>query len=154
MSTDAPHARRQRRSAYVPHAVMFQLQHVLEVLELEAIVLADDLGLPVAKAGNEDLAELLADSAMWTDRHGPMIDTATREELQRRYPRFRDYEVASRVIDLPGPSSFFRLTAIGRSCVRYTGLEHAERGIRRILDEAARLVDADSGAPILAAEPA
>lgn len=152
MSKDAPNERRQRRSAYVPHAVRFQLQHILEVLDLEAIVLADDLGFPIARAGNAELAELLAGAAMWTDRHGPTVDDTTEDELRRRFPRFRDYEIASRVIDLPGPSSFFRLTAIGHSCARHTGLEHAERGIRRILDQAARTAAAERAFPIVLAE--
>jgi hypothetical protein len=124
--------RRIRRSSDRGEALSLQIAHVMEILGFDAIVLADDLGFPVVQAGDPRLADLLAQSAMWTDRYGPPVDTFVYGQVKERYPCYELRDVVSEVLDLPGMPSFCRLTAVGHSAARCVGVRHAADGIRRI----------------------
>jgi len=124
--------RRLRRSTDRDEALGLQIAHVMDILGYDAIVLADDLGFPVAQAGDPELADLLAQSAMWTDRHGPAVDGFVYNQVKQRYPDYEQHDVVSAVLDLPGMPSFCRVTAAGHSTVRSVGVQHAVDGIRRI----------------------
>lgn len=124
--------RRRHRSRDTGEALGLQIAHVMEILGFDAIVLADDLGFPVVQAGDPQLADLLAQSAMWTDRHGPPLDTFVFGQVRQRYPDYEAHDVVSEVLDLPGMPSFCRLTAAGHSSASCVGVQHAADGIRRI----------------------
>lgn len=133
-TTPAParHDRRNHRSAYVPHALRLQLEHVARVLELRAIALTDDLGLPLAVAGDAALSQLLADAVLWSrdDRDEP-FDPHALELIQAHDPRLSDLDVAS--MPLQVGEQELHLVAVGTSRARYIGLEHAAQGIQRIM---------------------
>jgi|GEM_PF-4081930 len=69
--------RRRNRSSLHREAVGHQLNHVAETLQLDAIVLADDLGRPLAHAGDPQLASMLAELALWSAPAADELDEAT-----------------------------------------------------------------------------
>jgi hypothetical protein len=108
--------------------VRYQLLQVAEGLSLDAIVLADDLGRVLAQAGNPQLSNLLADSAMWSTQG---MDEFTVEQVQDRYPDIARDDLVSEIVKVPGADGT-RLIAAGKSFALRVGVEHAISGIRRI----------------------
>ncbi len=51
---------RKRRSEETVQAITYQLEHVLEHYDIQLLVLADDLGLTIAFAGDENAARAFA----------------------------------------------------------------------------------------------
>lgn len=61
MSEEDPKERRRRRSEETQQALTYQLEHLVETFdELYLMLLADDQGVIVARAGDRELAQLLA----------------------------------------------------------------------------------------------
>lgn len=124
--------RRGTRSTDRARAMQLQLDYVRDALELDAMVLADDLGLPVAASGDQELAGLLAEAALWTGPDDETLDPMTLEQIRSHHPGVKDNEVAWQFVDVPGLDGLCRLVATGRSAVRLVGIQHASNGIRRI----------------------
>jgi len=109
-----------------------QLDYVREALSLDALVLADDLGTPIASSGDTELASLLAVASMWTSPEDESMDPITLDLIRSTYPAVRDNEVAWQFIKLLGQEGLCRIVATGRSAVRMVGIEHASVGLQRI----------------------
>jgi len=127
--------RSQTRSQIAPEAMKRQLERVVAVLDLDAIVLADELGFPIVKAGDPELAGVLASAAMWSShrrRAGCNIDPLVFEQLQEIAPHLTEQDVVSCPLALPGLASATRLLAIGTSPARMVGLLYAASGLDRI----------------------
>ena len=124
--------RRKRRSVNAKEAIAHQLDYVVKALELDAMVLADELGFPIAWAGDPDLAALLADAAMWTGPQERTLDAMTLEHIQTRFPHVQTHEIFFKSVRVPGQQDECKLIATGRSAVRGVGVEHASDGIKRI----------------------
>ena len=138
MNTKLSPARRQQRS-HLPHVAMsLQLRHVADRLNLDAIVLADDLGLPLASSGDLQLTELLAEASMWTSSDSTGVDWYTSAWLEAMALDEHNVTIASRLI--PHQNSFWRVTAVGPISVTCDGLEHAVKGIKRIAAFSSELV--------------
>ena len=63
MSDESPDNLRRRRSQETQQAITYQLEHVLDEFDLELLLLADDHGLIIAYAGDQEAAELFASYA-------------------------------------------------------------------------------------------
>ena len=140
--------RRQRRSESADEAIEYQLLHLAEALKLNAIVLADDLGYPIAYAGDSRLADLLGQSSMWTapsaqdqvvdeplwfwPKDEPAIDPMVLDQIKARYPEAREWEVATGDVELPGVEYQCRVVAIGKQTDNGKVIGQAARGIQRI----------------------
>ena len=127
--------RRNHRGTTPAEAVSLQLRHVAEVLELDAIVLADEMGSRVAHAGDATAARMLADGAMFSAYGKDSIDEITLESLKERYPGVRSYHVVSHRLQISGQNESFMVFALGRSAGRAVGLQHAVQGITRICEK-------------------
>jgi len=138
MSTKLSTERRQQRS-HLPHVAMsLQLSHVAARLNLDAIVLADDLGLPLASTGDPELTELLAEASMWTSSDSTGVDWYTSAWLEAMALDQHNVTITSRLI--PHQESYWRVTAVGPFAVTSDGLEHAVKGIKRIAALSSELV--------------
>ena len=124
--------RRFRRSDNRFEAMQMQLDYIREALSLDAVVLADDLGTPIASSGNSDLASLLAVASMWTSPDDDRLDPITLELIRSTFPAVQDNEVAWQFMELSGQAGVCRLVATGRSQVRMVGVQHATDGLQRI----------------------
>jgi hypothetical protein len=124
--------RRAARSEDRGVAMQMQLDYVRDALELDAMVLADDLGMPVVASGDRQLAERLAEAALWTGPDDEALDPMTLEQIRSDYPWVRDNAVAWQFVDVPGVSGLCRLVATGSSTVRFVGIQHASAGLQRI----------------------
>ena len=127
--------RRRNRSLLHREAVGHQLSHVAETLSLDAIVLADDLGRPLAHAGDAELSGLLAESAMWTMPDDDSLDEATMARIRVLYPDLENRHFVTRPIALNGEFGT-RVIAAGKSFARRIGVDQAALGIERICDDA------------------
>ena len=125
-----PTERRRIRSDDPDIAVELQLSHVADVLNLDALVLADDMGQPVSGVGDSELGELLAAMVMWTGFSSD-VDPFTVEQIQEQDPSFEPVHIQSVTVDI-GNQERLQLVALGRSIVTSIGLAHAAEGIRRI----------------------
>ena len=124
--------RRAERSEDRDHAMQLQLDYVRETLDLDAMVLADDLGLPVISSGDAGLAALLAEAALWAGPNDETLDPMTLDEIRRAYPDVRDNAVAWQFVSVPGLDGLCRVVASGSSTVRFVGIQHASAGLQRI----------------------
>jgi hypothetical protein len=123
--------RRGHRSEDRREAMRMQLDYVCEALSLDAIVLADDLGTPIAASGDSELASLLAVASMWTSPDDASLDPVTLELIRSTFP-VRDHEVAFQFVKLPGQDGLCRIVATGKSQVRMVGVQHVTHGLHRI----------------------
>jgi hypothetical protein len=126
-----PLDRRRIRSDEPDIAVDMQLSHIAHVLNLDALVLADDMGQAVSQIGDTEIGELLAAMVMWSSVTGE-VDELTIEALQERDPTIKRTHVTRVSVDIPGEANRLELVALGRSIVTSIGLAHAAEGIRRI----------------------
>ncbi len=124
-------------------AVGYQLLHLVEQLSLRAIVIADDVGIALAHAGDRDLSGMLADSAMWSEFASTSIDDMTLVQIQQRYPDIELEHVASGSLGTEGTT----VLAVGTHTT-------SRAAIRRALDGIARIcaTTTDSGPVFLAPE--
>lgn len=127
--------RRRNRSSLHREAVGHQLNHVAETLQLDAIVLADDLGRPLAHAGDPQLASMLAELALWSAPAADELDEATLTRIRALYPDLENRHVVAKRIALTGARGT-RVIAAGRSFARGIGVDQAVNGIRRICEDA------------------
>lgn len=128
---DAP-CRRRQRSSHQREAIAHQLTHVAQTLALDAIVLADDLGRPLAHAGNAELSALLAEMALWADPgDAAALDEGTMLRVRAAYPELEKHHIVADSVEVPGAAGT-RVIAAGRSFARRIGVEHAIGGIERI----------------------
>lgn len=114
--------RRIRRSRERPKALRYLLQHARDRGGLEALVLSDREGLPLAQAGAAELCEELGAVAPLVGRTlfgFPMP------------PQLRGAEVAVRPLRVHGQDLY--LACAGGSVARDALLDHAIAGVRRIL---------------------
>ena len=125
---DAESCRRRRRAQTAPMAVGYQLMHLVEQNALRAIVIADDVGMPLAHAGDAELSVLLAESAMWSGFATAAIDEMTLERIQQRYPEIDVGDVASQALGRAG----VQVLAIGAEGTAVDAVRHAREGIARI----------------------
>ena len=123
--------RRRIRSEDRDIAVEMQLSHVVDVLNLDALVLANDMGRALSRLGDSEVGELLAAMVMWTGFSSD-VDEFTVEAIQERDPTVEKRHIRSVTIDLPERDGQLQLVALGRSIVTSIGLAHAAAGIRRI----------------------
>jgi len=137
MQSEATPARCRRRNRSSLHrlAVAHQLAHVAETLSLDAIVLADDLGRPLAHAGNPELSSLLAEMAMWSMPSEDELDESTLRRVRALYPDLESRHFVARRIYLNGAIGT-RIIAAGKSLARQVGVDQAVRGVERICDDA------------------
>jgi hypothetical protein len=120
--------RRRHRGKSPQEAVECQLHRVAEGLSLDAIVLADDLGRILVRAGNPVLAGLLAGSAMWS---ATGIDALTVDQVRHRYPQIDVDDMVSEPVFVPGADGA-RLIAAGKTIGLHAAVDHAITGIMRI----------------------
>lgn len=114
--------RRQRRSRETQQALRYQLEHSRDRGALQAIVVADALGISLATAGDRALAEELAAIA-------PVL---VRAPLGLSLPSLlRGHEVAVRPIEVDGQELF--VATVGGGMARDALLTVAVRGVTRIL---------------------
>lgn len=136
-------SRRHRRAHTAPMAIGYQLLHLVEQFSLRAIVIADDVGVALAHAGDHDLSAMLAHSAMWTGFASTSVDDMTLARIQERYPDVELEHVASGSL------------GAGATTVLAVGTHATSRAaIRRALDAIARICAAtvDTGPAFLAPE--
>lgn len=126
-----PTDRRRIRSEDCDIAVEMQLCHVADILDLDALVLADDMGRPISSVGNSELGELLAAMVMWTGFSGD-VDEFTVDAIREHDPTIEESHIRSLTVEIPGDAEKLQLVALGRSIVTSIGLAHAAAGIRRI----------------------
>lgn len=126
----ASRERRRIRSDDPDIAVELQLSHVADVLNLDALVLADDMGQPISGVGDSELGELLAAMVMWTG-FSSEVDPFTVEQIQEHDPTIEPDHIQVVTVDI-GEQQRLQLVALGRSIVTSIGLAHAADGIRRI----------------------
>jgi len=119
-------SRRNRRAHTAPMAVGYQLLHLVNELSLRAIVIADDVGVPLAHAGDRDLSAMLADSAMWSGFASTSVDDMTLARIQQRYPDIELEHVAS------GTLGGTTVLAVGTHATSRTAIGRALEGIARI----------------------
>ncbi len=124
--------RRKIRSTHRDLAVEMQIAHVADVLGLDALVLANEFGQPLAGVGSPDVTEVLASLGMWAEFNDGDIDELTFELLSHRSPDFREEHVTTQEIKLPMGGETLHLIALGRSICASIGLAHAAQGITRI----------------------
>ena len=129
-SSTAVKERRRRRAKTPTEAMTFQLRHVADILSLDAIVLADDLGMPIASAGDPAITRMLADSAMWSAFSEDAVDEVSLETLRESRPDVEREHLSCRTVSIE--SQKFSLLACGRSTGRHIGMEHAATGVERI----------------------
>lgn len=127
--------RRRNRSSLHREAVAHQLSHVAATLGLDAIVLADDLGRPLAHAGDPQLASLMAELALWSEPGADALDESTLARIGALYPDLEHRHVVARRIALTGACGA-RVIAAGKSFARGIGVDQAVSGIRRICEDA------------------
>ncbi|MEM9071076.1 MAG: hypothetical protein AAGE52_21375 [Myxococcota bacterium] len=114
--------RRQRRSSEPNTALRYQLEHVRAHGRFEALVLADDAGLVLARAGERGICDEL----------GAIAPLMSRSPLGMRLPPLlRGGEVAVRPIELNGQDLY--IACIGGNVARDAHLNASERGVQRIL---------------------
>jgi hypothetical protein len=127
--------RRRRRAADAEAAVLLQLEHVRAELALDAMVLADELGLPLAAAGDAELAGVLADAAMWAAFADAAADALTLARLRELRSEIEPEHIARFAVSLvPGVDA--HLLAVGASPARRAAVERAAAGIERIVGRA------------------
>lgn len=114
--------RRVRRSTHRDLALGFQLEHVKDRGRLEALVLADEHGLIVSKAGDPPVCRELAAIA-------PLIAKSILGIPMP--PLLRGAEVAVRVVHVYGRPLY--LASVGGGVARDALLAHSMTGVRRIL---------------------
>lgn len=113
--------RRSRRSEKPGIALQYQLEYTRDQARLEAVVLADDQGLPVAVAGDPAVCSELAAMAPWM----------TLQPRMPMPPLLRGADVTVRSFRLHGES--LHLAAVGGSVARDALLACSLRGVERIL---------------------
>jgi len=129
---------RRRRRSDIPHVAMrLQLRSVADRLGLDAIVLADDIGTPLACVGDPEISDLLVEAAMWPSQDDAAVDWFTRAWFEALDPTFEDSDVVSMTIPAPQRDTFWKVIAVGMSPETPGGVEQAVRGIERIVREAA-----------------
>ncbi len=125
---------RRRRRSEVPHLAMdFQLKAVAARLGLKAIVLADDMGSPLAYAGDPGLAGILAQASMWTEARANGVDWMTRRWIEVVEPSVRDSQIFSALIPRRGSTDYWRVLAIGQTPETTDAVHRAVDGIERIV---------------------
>ncbi|MEL6177488.1 MAG: hypothetical protein AAFS10_00975 [Myxococcota bacterium] len=123
------------RSNLAPEAMRLQLERVADVLELDVIVLADELGYPIAQAGDSELAKALANAAMWSPGSND-VDPLVWRHVTQLAPHLEPSNVVSCTLRLAGMTTDCQLLAIGRSKARTVGLLYAASGLDRIATQA------------------
>ncbi len=121
-------SRRQRRAHTAPMAIGYQLLHLVEQLSLRAIVVADDVGLALAHAGDRNLSAMLADSGMWAGFASTSVDDMTLARIQQRYPDVELEHVASGSLGAGATT----VLAVGTPATSRTAVRRALAGITRI----------------------
>ena len=124
--------RRLRRSESRHEAIGHHLCSVREEYELDAIVVADDMGRPLVQVGDAKLSQLLADSVMWSTDG---VDAWTLHEIRNCYPDLDEQSIVSRGVAVPGATGV-RVVGAGRSRSRHQALDHAAAGVDRICGSA------------------
>lgn len=129
--------RRRLRSRDQLTAIDLQLSHVASVLDLDAIVLADDLGTTISCAGDKSLADPLAAASMWAHFGAAtvgrfVVDDGWLAELHARRPELRASLFATDFVTLDATQGPLALVGMGRSVVTGVGVSHAARGVARI----------------------
>ena len=113
--------RRTRRSEQRSIALRFQIEHVKDQAKLEALVLADEQGLPLAEAGDTAVCAELAAIA-------PLIGRTMGMPLP---PLLRGADVAVRSVRIHGQPLY--LASVGGTVARDALLATSVRGVERIL---------------------
>lgn len=134
------HSRRTRRAHTAPMAVGYQLLHLVEQLSLRAIVVADDVGVVLARAGDRELSAMLADSAMWAGFASTSIDEMTLVRIQHRFPDVEIEHVASEPLGTGGVI----VLAVGT-------LETSRSAVRRAVEGIARICATTNAGPMFLA---
>jgi len=124
--------RRRRRAHTAPMAVGYQLLNLVEEQTLRAIVIADDVGIPLAYAGDPALSALLAESAMWAEFAMTSVDDVTLPRIQHVYPDIESHHVAAQSIGRDG----VQVLAVGTEEAPREAVSHAREGIARICGDA------------------
>ena len=114
--------RRVRRSSHRDLALGFQLAHVRDHARLEALVLADDQGLPLSNAGDPAVCrELAAIAPLWAKSiMGIPLP-----------PLLRGAEIAVRIVHVHNQPLY--LASVGGGVARDALLSHSLSGVQRIL---------------------
>ena len=130
-----PFDRRKRRSDETQQAIFFQLLHLLEEYDLHNLVMADEAGVMVACAGDEEQGEELAACApIFSRRLNRGGRDQIKEELQAFLPEASDRTLSVRQFNLEGEDHF--LIVVGEEALcRQATLYRAITGIRRIVDD-------------------
>ncbi len=119
-------------------AMDFQLKAVAARLGLKAIVLADDMGSPLAYAGDPGLAGILAQASMWTEARANGVDWMTRRWIEVVEPSVRDSQIFSALIPRRGSTDYWRVLAIGQTPETTDAVHRAIDGIERIVEGCTR----------------
>lgn len=128
--------RRRNRSDHPIKALQLQLEYVCQRLSLDALVLSDDLGDPVAAVGREDLVENLSIQSPWiVGRPEWEIDEAL-SYLWDVYPNLTSDKVSARSIAIEMEGERLILVGIGKSKYLDAWIEHAAVGVNRIIKRA------------------
>jgi hypothetical protein len=114
--------RRRRRTQDRDLALRYQIEHARLTGRLEALVLADDSGLPLAYAGDDAVCEELAAMAPFLNRTVMPMPMS---------PLLRGADVAVRTVRVHGMS--LHLASIGGTVARDALLASSLRGVERIL---------------------
>lgn len=114
--------RRKRRSEQPPIALRYQLEHTKEQGKLEALVLADEAGLVVSRAGDPAVCAELAAIAPWLQRSPLPMPMP---------PLLRGADVHVRSLTVHGTA--LHLASVGGSVARDALIATSLRGVERIL---------------------
>lgn len=145
--------RRYRRSEDVTQALAFQCAHVQQHLDLQALVVADDVGDRWVGAGDRTLCRLLSRSA--NDLAvGSLANASYRfKVLHSVSPELTPGHLTTFTLKVPGRKSLLHVAGVGASVARADGVVTTADGTRRILGftpaRASREVDSTDGEGLL-----
>lgn len=127
--------RRRRRSDECRTAIHFQLLHLAERYDLQNLVLADNAGIMLACAKNEEAGRALAAYAPVFKRH---LDRGSRAEVMGKLgellPDVDGQTLSVRRFRLGGEDHFLCVVAEQR-LARHANLYRGVTGIRRIVEQ-------------------
>jgi len=129
--------RRRRRSSEPLTALQYQLDHISQQMPCDVLVLASERGETAASIGRRELVERVSvQSPFLVDRSKEEVDE-TLSFLWDIYPNLTSRSMVAKPIPVEFLQERFILIGVGESMELQSWLDHAARGVNRILKEAA-----------------
>ena len=126
MSDKIGKSRRRRRSEETRQAMTYQLEYVVDELDMEMMLLADNQGIILAHTGDEDTAELLAAHA-----EGLARGMAPTSDLLRVFPDLTRNQILCEAVNLDD-IPLYLCAIMDPSPENAKGYQRVRDGIQRI----------------------